>query len=394
MSSCGNVKSDKTINLNKESDSLLYIDDSNATEILMTIQLYEGMEPLYDTLSFDNLIENVKFVPLETSTSSLVNPGSLLKVNDHYIMWGGNPITPYVKDFSSSGKYIGDLYTPGRGPNETSMVYSVSGDKMNDRITIFGPGKILFYDLNTSETTGVNVDEYGLFNNPVWLKNGDLVLSVLDDQEDLRQSARRMESVCRPVLLFLNSGMSVIDTVFTNEPVHRIIEGATVGRIIRNQVVPNGDRVLFKYMLNDTIYRINNCHTLTPTFILDIAKNLKPSLKNSEMDQLVKKDKMIYIVDFFESKDYIFITYDYHGLSNFGIWDKHSGELVAHHKSFYIDAFYVSLNGITTELFTEQIDWESNTIYTSVEARKLVGILPDIQPDDNPIIVELKLKSR
>lgn len=68
---------------------MLYIDDSNATEILMTIQLYEGMEPLYDTLSFDNLIENVKFVPLETSTSSLVNPGSLLKVNDHYIMWGG-----------------------------------------------------------------------------------------------------------------------------------------------------------------------------------------------------------------------------------------------------------------------------------------------------------------
>lgn len=391
--SCGYVRTDKPINSNKESDSISYVDTGIAPEELTTIRLYEGMKPLYDTLSFDNLIENVKLVPLETTSNSLVNAGSPIKVNDHYIMLGGNPITPYVKAFNSLGEFVGDSYTPGRGPNETTMVYSVSGDNRNNRITLFGPGKILFHDLTTYETTGINIDDYNPFYNPVWLTNGNLVVSVLDEKtQSLSGEQKRPEK--RPVLYFLNSDMTVTDTIFTTEPVHRIIEGGTVGQIMKNQLVSNGDRVLFKYMLNDTIYRVNNNHVLTPAFILDIAKNLKPSLKNSEMDQIGKKNKMIYIVDFYESKDYIFITYDYKGLSNFGIWNKHSGELVVHHNSFYIDAFYASFDGITTELFTEQIDWETNTIYTSVDASKMVGILPNIKPEDNPIVVELKLKSR
>lgn len=391
--SCGNVKPDKSTNSNKESDSLSYVEDYIVPEKLTTIRMYEGMKPLYDTLSLDNLIEDVVFVPLETATSSLVNAGSPIKVNDHYIMYGGNPITPYVKVFNSSGLFVGDSYSPGRGPNETNMVFSVSGDNKNNRLAIFGPGKILFYNLSTNETTGINIDDYNLFNDPVWLKNGDLVVSVLDDK-DQSESSEKKRSASRPVLFFLNSDMTITDTVFTVEPIHRILEGGTVGQLLRNQLVPNGDKVLFKYMLNDTIYRVTNSHELSPAFILDIEKKLKPSLKNSEMDQIGKKNKMIYIADFRESKDYIFITYDYEGLSNYGIWDKHSGELVAHHKSFYIDAFHASLNGIPTELYTEQIDWETNTIYTSVEASKMVGILSDIKPDDNPIVVELKLRSK
>lgn len=76
------------------------------------------------------------------------------------------------------------------------------------------------------------------------------------------------------------------------------------------------------------------------------------------------------------------------------IWEKKSGNLVHYSQGVYVNGFFVSLDNITSRLSTGQIDWGTNTIYSSVAAEKMVGILPDIKPDDNPIVVEIKLKSR
>ena len=147
-------------------------------------------------------------------------------------------------------------------------------------------------------------------------------------------------------------------------------------------------------MVNDTVFRINDDHTLMPSFILDIPEKLKPTIKNSEMDPLAKKNNMIYISYFFESQNYIFVCYKFQGLTYSGIWEKESGNLLYYLRNWNMNNYLVSLDNIVTELPTGQIEWETNTIYSSVAAEKMVGILPDVKPDDNPIVIEIKLKSR
>src|SRR5574344_3000805 len=98
-----------------------------------------------DTLSYDNLIKSVRYIPLETTDKSVLggNAIQIRKIEDNLIVSSGESEGLLIKRFDINGKYIGNLFNLGRGRKElTSPFYWTANDSAKAAI-IVGQNKLL-----------------------------------------------------------------------------------------------------------------------------------------------------------------------------------------------------------------------------------------------------------
>ena len=105
--------------------------------------------------------------------------------------------------------------------------------------------------------------------------------------------------------------------------------------------------------------------------------------------------KMIYIKDLFESKDYVFVVYQHAGLFYTGIWEKKSGKYVASSIASFGTTVIVPVDNANYmyQYRFNCVEWETNTIVTSITAKAAQDRIPGLKADDNPVVVEIKLKT-
>lgn len=386
--SCNGYKSSKTL-----SNSLSTNRAGSASvprvmkEEPLVVRINTDIKPLYDSISTDNIIDNVSLKRLETNEKSYLGDCDVKIVGDHYVLITRNLMMPKVKVFDLEGAYQTDVLTIGRGPKELPMVYTVSMDYNNSDIVIHGPGKILRYNILTRETEEKNVDNNHSFRKLTNLNNNNYM--AVDNAVNTTGSKERF---IRPVFYYLNSDFIVTDSIFAYKAIQRNIDGAAPSPTICDQLYECDGRVLLKEEENDTVFLVNNDKSLSPIVVFDIPKKLTPTIKNSELDKQEKKDKMVYIRNIVESKDYVFVTYRYRGLDNTGVWDKRTGIYVYSFSAFAGTHIMISIEGRHIFLPFSFVEWESNTIISTVPAINLVGIIDGVKEDDNPVVVKVKLK--
>ena len=132
----------------------------------ITIHIDANLVPLYDTLSTDNLIESIKYIPLSSEPAAMIiRGGSYKKVADKYIVDYGNFLHRIYKIFNSEGQYECDAFDYGRGPKEISMAYGDAVDSNNNELIIFDSGKILYHNILTHEKRIRRIDNMDLYNS-------------------------------------------------------------------------------------------------------------------------------------------------------------------------------------------------------------------------------------
>ena len=351
-------------------------------EITLPMHLSFDDVALYDTLSCSNIIEYVRYIPLDNRTEALVaNPSMIRLISNKYLILSGSRGTARtIKIFNQDGSFLAQPFLIGRGPNEALIIGHFTGHDSTNLITISNMAdKMLTYNITTGEIKGFRSNVYRIFHITA-LPNGNYISLCSGSDEPDRPN---------PVILHFNQKFEITDSVSDmKDRWQRAIEGVTEGNSLRSHIKAYKDGVIYLDMLSDTVFYVDDDLRFTPMVILDFGKK-QPTLHNSIYDSAKKKEEQIYIYDIDLSGHYFFATYQYKGMNFESIWDLMTGKMVYSSHADLI-GLHVRLNGFSSRLYGYGLS--ENKIIASVNAIDLLNVIPGLTPDDNSVLVEITLK--
>ncbi len=366
--------------------------DEDSARSLVTIHIDDRTRPLYNVITRENLIEDIKYIPLETNEKSLIGDYDIYKIGGNYVVEDRRPFNMVIKVFGPDGRYIEDSLIIGNGPRELPVSGVSIHDFINKRLIYAGAGKVIELDLTTHKKSVIRTDKsFGFSFYTGVLGNGDFITSANEG----RLTSKGNGKDWYPQYYFTSSDFSRTDTVLSYKELARLVEGKDVTIYTLDQVYSSDKRILCRSKESDTVFEVRNDRSFVPAIILDIPEKLFPTVQNMSLDSKEQKMKMIYIRNLFETKDYVFVTYQHAGLYYTGIWEKKSGTYVASSVASFGSTVIVPVDNANYmyQYRINYVEWETNTIVTSVTAKSARDQIPSLKPDDNPVIVEIRLKT-
>ena len=340
---------------------------------------------LYDTLSYSNIIQSVNCIPLETRQEAFIGRrvNGIKRMRDKYIIMSRNGMNPSFKLFNADGSYYSDALTIGRGPVEMTFLSSYTFNDSTGLITFLDSegGKAVKTDIVSLEKTRLSVRNGFKYVGLVALDNSNY-LSLTNDYD-----SRRTPDEPAPYMYLLNQDFQITDSLcdMVNREKKTLegVDGPQLQRFLSQY--PGG--AIYKDLLNDTVFVIDNNLHFKPIAVFDLGKR-KPTLKESNYDSWEKKKNKIYIRSIDVMDDYMHVTYDYDKLLYEAIWSLESGQLLYQSSSdlIGINVSFDNFNGrmpITS--------FSGNKLYFPSNASNLTGVIPSLKPDDNIVLVEITL---
>lgn len=358
----------------------------------VTIHIDDKIVPMYDTLTLNNLIESVRYIPLETSDSSIIAAEMVRKIDDIYCVTS-DLRSSMLKLFDANGKFIRNVFRIGRARNEIAMltqfIINVPGREIIAS-SVFD-SKFVIFNIDSLTYRTVYNENFEI-NRPFPLGKGHYVAKPKNNRAVLGPTIDETYDSL-PHLMFYDSNFNITGTVGDGAKPWRDLETTAPPRLTTN-VYESGDGVIYRYADGDTVFTVDADEQMVPTIILDIPDKLKPTIKQSETDPASRKHQMIYVEQLQLSRDYVFIEYQYGGKSNSGIWSRNTGKLLYLHSFPYgWNQIVISVDGFSVQHNVNYLNRKDNVIIIPIDASYLVGTIPGVKDDDNPIIMEITLRS-
>lgn len=359
----------------------------------VTIHLDDKLVPLYDTLRKGEMIESVRYIPLESSENALIDAAWVRKLEDIYCVVCGFP-NSIMKLFDAKGNYIRDAFLIGRARDEVAMLSSYTVNVPGREIIANSvlTEKLIFFNLDSLNYKTVYKNDVS-FQRLYPLGKGHYVTRP-DNNSVVLGATIEEKYDSLPHLIFYDSLFNATGTVGEGAHPYRNLE-TTVPPCLNTTVLESGDGIIYRYVYSDTVFTVDADEQMMPAIILDIPEKLKPTMKQSETDPLSRKEQMIYVEEFHLSKDYVFITYHFGGKNYSGIWSRDSGKLL--YQNTYLmgkNPILISVDGVSVQSNIQYLDRKDNVIITPVAASYLTGIVEGIKDDDNSVIMEITLRSQ
>lgn len=350
-----------------------------------------------DTLSYDNLIKSIRYIPLETNENSMLGMGDILvrKVAGKFVVSTGRGLIFKMRIFDANGKYISNVFNIGRGRNELSMPNHWTVNDSLKKISITDNNKYLFYDIMTEKLIETKVEE-PIFTYAM-LDDGTYVI-VQPSPADPRSGTSEF-----PYMYFLDmNGNVILERYYPSERdiSYRAIPNVGSAPYEIYILKPTYYGAIFGDVFNDTIYAIKSKSYVRPQYILNRGQKYMPTIDEVH-DDLDKKSKKMYFKSIIDSPEYLFVSYWHNKVCCNAIWNKKSKELIATakiEKEVYRTFTYksccfmpFSFDGFNGILPIDYVTAD-NKIYVGVNASQLKNVLPNLKDDDNPVIIEITLK--
>ena len=359
----------------------------------VTIHLDDKLVPLYDTLRMGEMIESVRYIPLESSENALIDAAMVRKLGDIYCVVCGFP-NSIMKLFDAKGNYIRDAFLIGRARDEVAILSSYTVNVPGREIIANSvlTEKLIFFNLDSLNYKTVYKNDVS-FQRLYPLGKGHYVTRP-DNNSVVLGATIEEKYDSLPHLIFYDSHFNASGTVGEGAHPYRNLE-TTVPPCLNTTILESGDGIIYRYVYSDTVFTVDADEQMIPAVILDIPNKLKPTMKQSETDPLSRKEQMIYVNQFQLSKDYVFIDYYYKGMLHSGIWSRDTGQLLFLNTFQYgKNPIFVSDEGHTVQLNVNYLNRKDNLIITPVAASYLTGIVEGVKEDDNSVIMEITLRSR
>jgi hypothetical protein len=343
---------------------------------------------LYDTLSYSNIIQSVNYIPLETRQEAFIGHrvNGIKRMRDKYIIMSRNGMTPSFKLFNADGTYYTDALTIGRGPIEMTFFSSYTFNDSTGLITFLDSegGKAVKMDMASLEKKRFSVTNGTKYARLVALDNGNY-LSLATNYDSKRTADKPV-----PFMYLLNQDFQIVDSLcdMVNRE-KKTIEGVTDGPELQVFLSQYPGGAIYKDMLNDTVFFIDNNLHFKPIAIFDFGKR-KPTLKESNNDSWEKKMNKIYIRNVDVMDDYIHVTYDYDKLFYEAIWSLESGQLL-YQSSLDLIGINVSCDSFHGRMPIN--NYIGNKLCFPANAADLITVIPGLKPDDNVVLVEITLNN-
>ena len=350
-------------------------------------------EALFDTLSEDNIIESIKYIPLSSEREAIMPEGLIIrKFSKEFLALEGYLGTAkQSKIFDLNGNYIKDAFHIGRGPNELTNFMSFTANEKSNKAYFLSFDKIL----------SLNMNDYSMFTRTIpnslentetfdWcaLNNGDLVTKTTFPVEDF-------ETNKYPFLFVYDSCFNKVREHYyshSRDLYQNLISGVTPAPWENWSISSSPNGGTFIDMYSDTIYSILDGGELKPAYIISRGDKYMPTIEEVNYPA-EKKGKKIYYRYIIENDQYVILHYGYDNKCFVNIWNKKNGKLLCHQEVRTLLYYPIdfSIGGYHGELLVDYIT-SDNCIYVAIPARNLMEEIPGLKPDDNPVIVEIKLK--
>lgn len=350
-----------------------------------------------DTIPLNAIVDSIRYVFLElTEKSRMSNLNFYVQPwQDRYIVSSGvGRHFTGLSLFSENGRYEETLIGIGHGSNELSPgIYEWSMDVDTQAIVLYGNGRMLFYSMAERKLRSIRTEEYCTKFYPI----GEGRYAAMFD------AYMHNGKTDEPYLFVYNAKGKCTHRFYY--PKKRDIyyseeEMRTSPWPLETYLLCRTSRhALFKDVFNDTIYRVTE-NRLIPHWYLSTGG--KSSQKKDVRNDAAKYTCFYFTKGMTETERYAFVNFVYHGKYYTSVWDKSTLQLV-------------SVSGVDTRLrgtsmvnnrhvayfrlpdgkmvLIALVAFEDDKLYSIMNAKDAVSFLPDIHPESNPILMEMKLKS-
>lgn len=254
--------------LHLNSTKILPIETDSVTKI--------DLNPFLKVQSFDfgSLIKDIKLVPLETKSESLLDKIKKVVVTESHIYIHDDFKGGGIVIFDSNGKFIKRI-PKGMGPGELMRLYDIDFDKSNNELIAFEHSFLVFFT-PTGEFIRQERLPLGFFNFTV-LPNG-YVFKTLDEQGN-----DHLEDLKNFNLLITDKKFQLESVGMPHTPITLSLSGER--NLFNNNII----NITQSYV--DTIYKyVSTTNQLKAEYILDYNKNKLPERYTQVPFDKFKKD--------------------------------------------------------------------------------------------------------
>ena len=307
--------------------------DANENNPIIDVESALGTGKIHNASEF---IKEIKYVPLETSSSSMV--GNIRKVfveGGKIYVWDDKSI---INIFSITGRHLNTLNRVGRGPEE----YANMSDFIiaeNGNIFILSQNKeIIEYDNSLKFIRKTEFGSDARYLDFISLGNGLFASNIIEFSMESRSSEERW--TVYDYHDSLKTRFSYSSEATTRTAGGTGIDQAPIFYIRLNpykQYKHNNDLNIYKRG-NDTIFNIDieNDYSKSARYIFNYGKYVFLEEMESGINSAPADLKAISLTSLLESNDYLFLEFNFRGLSP---------------EPFEIESDYMVVNGtrITTQ---------------------------------------------
>ena len=353
-------------------------------------------------LRMSDLIESIEYIPLETTDECLIGNGVFYDFSDNYIIAGDyKGETAYL--FDRKGKFMRPIGSKGGGPQDFTHLGYMWIDANSRYVVINTSGKALFFDLkgNFLFSTRFPID--------------DRQVSCYTQEKFLRVAeSYLLRDSCYYVFNLFDQKGRLIKEAIHSVPIPLIADKAWR---IAFKIIPIGNSYEYENMLhvretmNDTIYQIDGLNNFIPKYVFNLGKyRLTPEIQGNlpRFRELAPNCVVPQYVA--ETTDYVLIYYNYQDQYHYCYFDKVEGKTYAFNsKNGFpndydggLDFFFIMDKGQKNQYLSRYIQADE---FTDPEKRTKLEphgpqsavqafekLVKKVDPDDNPIIMIVKLK--
>lgn len=262
-------------------------------------------EPASTVKVLSDFAENIEYIPLQTTESSLIGPFTLKTLNiDNRIYILNSGLEGEILCFDIDGKFLFKINNKGRGPEEYDFVtdFDVSYDNKNLTILSSSTRKFLIYGISD---TGFN------FQRSITLKDPAPWRVSLVPETDIAFMAI-------PSWTGTETTLSLLINTF-GDTLHFKSNGYKYNRIQRGQegsisisgllAYRNGNFVCFKEEFSDTVFYVDvKDNSFKPRIFFNTHGTFfTPEMKSGS--EKIGDNTTTYIPNIFETSRYIFYWY-------------------------------------------------------------------------------------
>jgi hypothetical protein len=262
---------------------------------------YEELLKQKTTIKLSELATKVEYIQLETSENCLIDNTAKYYFSDNFVFVRNRD---HILKFSSDGKFIKQIGTPGRGPGEITSIHTTSIIPEKKWIVLYDyvVHKLRYYNFDGNLLKTVNIDPFQYVKvlkntNYIAINQVNSVISekythlLIDESGKTFSAVKNSETWKSPN----SNGVLTIGSP-TFEPFYEY-----------------GNKYYLKSLYNDTVYVISN-NKIVPAYFINLGKSRIPEEKRFERSGqreariFWKNTAGYYFAYVFEAGDRLFLT--------------------------------------------------------------------------------------
>lgn len=356
-----------------------------------TIDLYSAYKSA-KTHPLSTIAKSIEYIPLETTSECLLANAANISITNTDIL-----IFVYEDKcfrFNREGKFLNTIGSVGRGPKEFTKARGCVVDTINNWVYIVDWDKIVKFDFEGNFISRYPLGEKGTLGFPVLLVESGLFLFGNSSYQNAKPGQRF------PLYFFSEQNKKYISRV-ASEKKDKIPFSVCFPSLYNYK-----QQTFLRGFWCDTVYKVKTPHTLEPYIVFDFGKfNFRKTEDKSITGGKNTNDSWVMeISNIAENNRFVFVN------TNKGIFCYDKMEkltfCVSHTK---LENRWIDFNNDITSLHFRLLTNAPNAINNNVllshnnafeffeegvdtNNPQIKKLMKTLQPDDNPVLVLVKLK--